>query len=157
MGNNILEFHLQNQFFAMCGFYLRAATIAKMYTLGAATIQGRLQIKGGYKFRLYGMCNVQHDACTRMNPCMNLVTCGGDLMSQNIKTVDRCDFGLCIAIMLQQECKQHYNFGLYVSSGIQHHESISVFGNLCRQLMSQMCATIDMYDCDLRLEIVGVM
>ena len=31
-----------------CGYYLRAATIRKVPDIGAATIQGRLLLKGGY-------------------------------------------------------------------------------------------------------------
>ena len=34
--------------YVKCGYYLRAATIGKVPLKGAATIQGRLLIKGGY-------------------------------------------------------------------------------------------------------------
>ena len=43
------------EIYAKCGYYLRASTIEDKLSLGAATIQGRPLIKGGYKLRLYGI------------------------------------------------------------------------------------------------------
>ena len=45
----ILPFYLTlEQNYVKCGYYLRAATITIMIADAAATIQGRLLIKGGY-------------------------------------------------------------------------------------------------------------